>query len=335
MNKRLPILASLVAGALFATACSSTDTTNADTTSTAPADATGLNIVTSTSIWGDVASAVVTDENATITPIVEGNVTDPHTFEPSAANLAAAAEADIVVVGGGGYDAWLYEVVDESKLVHALPLTADAHAGHDHGDEAAAEDEHAEDEHADEAAAEDAHADHEGHDHGPIEAIDGNEHIWYDTDAVEYVAEEIEAAALAINPDTQADAQPVLDRMAAMDILIQELPAANVVQSESVGDYIIHDSALEDVTPESYRAAVLSESEPAAADLAAFLDTLGGDEVDMLIFNPQAATDTAKRIREAAEENGITIVEINETPETGENFLDYFEGRVQALSDAA
>ncbi|MHA2789812.1 metal ABC transporter solute-binding protein, Zn/Mn family [Corynebacterium sp. S7] len=334
MNKRLPILATLVAGALFATSCSSTDATNADSTSTVPTESAGLNIVTSTSIWGDVASAVVTDENATITPIIEGNVADPHHFEPSAADLAAASEADIVVVGGGGYDAWLYNVVDESKIVHALPLSADPHAGHDHAAEET--DAEATDATATEAAAPaDAQADHTGHDHGTIEAIDGNEHIWYDTAAVEYVAEEIQAAAQAINPDVKADAQPVLDRMASMNTLIHDLPAANVVQSESVADYIIHDSALEDVTPESYRAAILSESEPAAADLAAMLDTLKSGDVNMLIFNPQTATDTANRIRTTAEENGVAIVEINETPEAGVNFLDYFEDRVQALSQAA
>lgn len=165
--------------------------------------------------------------------------------------------------------------------------------------------------------------------------IDGNEHIWYDTDAVEYVAEEIETAAKAIDPNIEADAQPVLDRMASMDALIKELPAAQVTQSESVADYIIHDSELTDVTPESYRKATLSETEPAAADLAAFLETLNSEPVDMLIFNPQTATDTATRIRDAAEENGIAIVEIAETPEEGTNFLDYFEDRVNALSEAA
>ncbi|WIM67333.1 zinc ABC transporter substrate-binding protein [Corynebacterium breve] len=302
----------------FASACSG----DAGTT-TASSESDGLNIVTSTSIWGDVASAVVTDEKATVTPIITGNSIDPHHFDPSAADLAKATEADIVVVGGGGYDAWLYDVVDEDKIVNALPLIAHDHGdheGHDHGEEA--HDEH------------EGHTDHEEHDHGPIEMIEGNEHIWYDTDAVEYVAEEIEAAATANTPGIEADAQPVLDRMKEMDQLIEELPAAKIVQSESVGDYIIDDSNMEDITPESYRKAILTETEPAASDLAAFLDVLKGNEVDVLLFNPQTATDTAERIKKAAEENDVTIVEINETPEEGTNFLEYFEQRVQALSDA-
>ena len=325
------LFATLAAGALALAGCSAE---SADTSAGASSDASGngLNIVASTSIWGDVASAVVTDQDATITPLISGNTVDPHHFEPAAADLAKAAEADIVVVGGGGYDAWLYDVVDEEKIVHALPLIEHSHAhDHDHGH---AHDHEHDEAHADENA-HDAHADHEGHDHGPIEMIDGNEHIWYDTDAVEYVAEEIETAAKAIDPNIEADAQPVLDRMASMDALIKELPAAQVTQSESVADYIIHDSELTDVTPESYRKATLSETEPAAADLAAFLETLNSEPVDMLIFNPQTATDTATRIRDAAEENGIAIVEIAETPEEGTNFLDYFEDRVNALSEAA
>ncbi|STC68817.1 metal ABC transporter solute-binding protein, Zn/Mn family [Corynebacterium pilosum] len=331
------IFATLAAGALALAGCSSDSAdTSPDTSANASPEASGegLNIVASTSIWGDIASAVVTDQDATITPIISGNTVDPHHFEPAAADLAKAAEADIVVVGGGGYDAWLYEVVDEEKIVHALPLIEHSHDhDHEHDHDHAHSEEHAHDE--EHAHYHDAHADHEGHDHGPIEMIDGNEHIWYDTDAVEYVAEEIEAAAKAIDPDIEADAQPVLDRMAAMDEMIKELPAAQVTQSESVADYIIHDSALTDVTPESYRKAILSHTEPAAADLAEFLETLNSEPVDMLIFNPQTATDTATRIRDAAEENDIAIVEIAETPEEGTNFLDYFEDRVNALSEAA
>lgn len=327
MRKRLTALAAMSAAALFATACTSSDATTGAEGS--DSDDGELNIVTSTSIWGDVASAVVTDESATVTPIIEGNATDPHHFEPSAADLARASEADIVVVGGGGYDAWLYEVVDEEKIVHPLPLVEHSH---DHGEEHEHDHDHAHDhEHEGEEHAENEHA---GHEHGEVETIDGNEHIWYDTDAVSLVAEDIEAAAREINPEVQADAQPVLDRMEAMEAQIAELPEGKVAQSESVGDYILADSKLEDITPESYRAAILSESEPAAADLAEFLDTLNSGDVDLLIFNAQTATDTAKRIRDSAEENGVSIVEINETPDADVNFLDYFENSVQALADA-
>ncbi|WP_257159738.1 metal ABC transporter solute-binding protein, Zn/Mn family [Corynebacterium cystitidis] len=322
----------------FAAGCTTEETTGTDTTAASSENGTengtedGLSIVASTSIWGDVAAAVVTDQDAEITAIISGNSVDPHHFEPAAADLAKAAEADIVVVGGGGYDAWLYEVVDEEKIVHALPLIAHSH-DHDHGDHDHAHDhDHGDHDHD--------HGDHDhAHDHGdhegPIKMIDGNEHIWYDTDAVEYVAEEIEAAAKAIDPEIAADAQPVIDRMGEMDELIADLPAANVTQSESVGDYIIHDSELTDITPESYRKAILSHSEPAAADLAAFLDTLENEPVDLLIFNPQTATDISQRIHDAAEEKDIPIVEIAETPEEGVNFLDYFEDRVNALAEAA
>ncbi|SES30224.1 metal ABC transporter solute-binding protein, Zn/Mn family [Corynebacterium cystitidis] len=361
MKMMRTVFAAFAASTLaFAAGCTTEETTGTDTTAASSENGTedgsedGLSIVASTSIWGDVASAVVTDQDAEITAIISGNSVDPHHFEPAAADLAKAAEADIVVVGGGGYDAWLYEVVDEEKIVHALPLIAHSHDhdhgdhdhdhAHDHGDHDHAHD-HGDHDHAHDHGDHDHAHDHGDHDHdhahdhgdheGPIKMIDGNEHIWYDTDAVEYVAEEIEAAAKAIDPEIEADAQPVIDRMGEMDELIADLPAANVTQSESVGDYIIHDSELTDITPESYRKAILSHSEPAAADLAAFLDTLENEPVDLLIFNPQTATDTSQRIHDAAEEKDIPIVEIAETPEEGVNFLDYFEDRVNALAEAA
>lgn len=323
-TKSTMLLAALSAATLALASCGtdSGSTTNVADGNSASADSDTVTIVASTQIWGDVAEAVVPD--ADVSSIIVGGNIDPHHFEPAAGDLAVAEQADIVVAGGGGYDAWLYMAVDHDKVVHALPLIDHDHAhdhdhDHDHGDE-----------HADEAHDEHDH-DH-GHDHdhdhsaeGPIESIDGNEHIWYDTDAVTFVAEEIATAAKEINPDIDADASNVAAAMAELSERIAELPGVNVAQTETIGDYIIDDSDMTDITPEGYRRAMLNHSEPAAADLAEFLDVIESGDVDLLIFNPNTANDMTDSIRSAAEAHNVTIIEILETPPEGTNFLDYFE----------
>lgn len=286
-----------------------------------------IEIVASTSIWGDVAEAVVAgtpaENKVDITAVVEGNDADPHHFEPSAADIARATEADIVVVGGGGYDSWLYDSLEnKDNVIHALPLTAHSH---DHG----------ESHNHDHGHGEEHDHEHEGHDHehggeGAVESIDGNEHVWYDTDALNQVAEDI---AKKVGDD--ANAEDFTKKMDALHERIHALPKKTYTQTEPIADYILEHSDMEDKTPKGYRSATLSHGEPTAADLNAFLEAIKDGDVDVLIYNPQTKTDLTERIRKAAEENNVKVVEIGETPPDGTNFLDYFDEVVTSLEALA
>ncbi|AGF73407.1 metal ABC transporter solute-binding protein, Zn/Mn family [Corynebacterium halotolerans] len=301
--------ASLFAGSLLFTAACSASGEAADTADGGEGSGEGPSIVTSTAIWGDVAAAVVDPGTVEITPIVQDQDADPHSFEPSAADMARVENADIIVVGGGGYDAWLYDAVGEdndAELIHALPLSG----GHDHG-----HDEHS----------------HEGHDHGPAEA---NEHVWYDPAAVTDVAEQIAAAVNTLDPAAGADATELSGQLATVETALQELPAQRVAQTEPIADHLLAHTAMEEVTPDGYRATSLSHSEPSAADLAAFLELIADGGLDLLIHNPQTMTDLTDRLREEAQNAGVPVVEIRETPPEGENFLGYFSRVVEELAQA-
>ena len=330
-------------GAASLSACSSSGD-NADGGSDAGSDKETIQVVASTSIWADVAQAVVntaqTDVNIDVHAIVSGNSVDPHHFEPTAADIARADEADVIIAGGGGYDAWLYQAVkNQDQIIHALPLTA-----HDHGEEH----DHAHDEHGHD------HHDHgEGHDHDhahegetvtmdearkiaaehpeQVTNIDGNEHVWYDSAAIEKVATEVATLVNEANPEAKATADPLVERVEGLKARIEKLPQRNYAQTEPIADYIFKYTDSTDATPEGYRKATVAEGEPTAADLARFLEDIKQDKIDLLIFNPQTETDMTKRIRAAAEDKNIPVVEIGETPPEETNFLDYYEEVVNAL----
>lgn len=295
----LPALTLVLAG------CS---TSAADNNATDSASDDTLKVVTSTQVWADVASAVSPDLD--ITAIVTNGDSDPHSFEPSAADMARIEEADILIVGGGGYDAWLYDSVgtDDERIVHALELTA-GH-DHDHGDE---------------------HDDHAGHDHAEVD----NEHVWYSTEEVSEVAEDFAEKVQELDPAATTDATAVTTKMDELHEKIHALPVVNYAQTEAIADHLLSHSDMVDATPAGYRASTLSHGEPTAVDIAAFQEALKTGKIDILINNPQSAAPVAQELIKIAEENNIPVVEIYETPQSNENFLDAFTKAVDDLTDAA
>ncbi|MCK6161390.1 MAG: zinc ABC transporter substrate-binding protein [Corynebacterium striatum] len=303
----------LCAASLTLAGCSSTDSADEDT----------IKVVASTSIWADVAQEVIDsaqrqDVKIEVEPIVKGNGVDPHHFEPTAADIAKANEADVLIVGGGGYDSWLYQAVkNQDEIIHALPLT-------DHGKL---------DEEPDVVTAAEA-KDIAKKEPSKVTNIEGNEHVWYDAAAIEKVATEVADLVNEANPEAKASADPLLERVEDIKARVEKLPKLNYAQTEPIADYIMKYTPALDVTPEGFRKATVSEGEPTAADLARFLEAIKEDKVDLLIYNPQTETDISSRIHKAAEERHIPIVEIGETPPEGTNFLDYYEQAVDHLEAA-
>lgn len=325
---KVALAIALTGSLLLGTAC-----TTGATGATGAEDEQRLSIVASTAIWGDIAAAAVNEEHVDIHAVVEGNDADPHSFEPSAADMARAAEADLVVAGGGGYDAWLYRNLDETKVIHALPLDAHDHGDHDHGE---SDHDHGH-EHDHEGHDHEHDHGHEGghHNHGQLVGIEHNEHIWYDTTSLAEVADEIAERVREVNPAAAADTTALHGQLDEIDQRLHDLPGLRVAQSEPIADHIVAHTDFDEVTPAGYRSTTLSHSEPSAADLAAFLQLIDDRELDLLIYNPQTRTDLTERVRAAAEDAGIPVVEIFETPQQGEDFLEFFHDAIHRLESAA
>lgn len=326
LHRSLPaVTAALLAGAGL-TGCSSdsadTSTSGADSTNSAAADSSG--ILATTPVWADVASAVTGNE---VEAVINGADIDPHHYEPSAKDLARVREAGTLVANGGPYDASLYTVAEQDRIVHAIPLVskeeAEAHKhehddeGHDHGD-------HAE---------EQGHGDHEGHDHGHDghdHAIPGDpselEHAWFSPDRVKKVAAGVKEKAGGSTEDVDKRMDAVEEKLAA-------LPHTHIAMTEPIAAPLVWDTEIHDITPEGYMKATMNEAEPSVQDVAAFLDEIKAGHVEVLIVNPQSTNSATEQLANAARENNVPIVEIRETPPEGTNFLDYFDHVVDELAN--
>lgn len=313
-------LAVLSVGALALTGCSTAETSHDSK----------VKVVASTQIWADVVDALTDDPDVDISAIITGNNMDPHSFEPTAKDMAKAEKADVIVVGGGGYDSWLYSKVDESKVVHAMDLTGHDHEhGHEHGHAEASTPASTEthDDHAE-------HAGHEGHNHGAAGAEE-NEHVWYNPTALDKVVDDTAAAIKAKKSDAQINPEAAKKKIAEIDNRIHALPELKVAQTHPIADHILAHTHMTDATPAGYRAATLNESEPAAGDVQAFLELIESGQVQALIDTPQTSTPYSTRIREAAEAKHLPIIPVNETPDSGVNFFDFFATTVAGFEQAA
>lgn len=287
-------------------ACSSND----DSATSAGKSEDTIKVVTSTKVWADVADAVTDDEKVAIDPIIASNDIDPHSYEPAAADMAKVEDADILVAGGGHYDAWLTSSLRDAKdnvIISALPQEE----GHNHDHEG--HDDH-------------DHGDHEGHEHH--HDGEANEHVWYDTDAVEETAEQLADALSKLG--AKADTKAVDKEIKDIKETKTKLKAAKVAQVHPLADDILKDTKIKDITPKGYRQSTLNESEPSASDVNEMLKLIESGELDYLIDSPQTHDQVSQRLVEAAKAKGVKIVDVFESPSADQSFFDLYK---QTLSD--
>ena len=263
-------------------------------------DASGSDMIATTNVWADVASAVTGED---VDAIITGDAVDPHHYEPSAKDLSRIKEADTVVANGGAYDATLYTAAEQDRIIYAIPLL-DEHEAHEHDH------------------------DHD-HDHAHMpNSLDELEHAWFAPEKVLQVAEDIADR-------TGGDASDVKQRIGDIQSKLNAVPHVHIGMTETIAAGLVWGTELHDITPEEYVKASLNHQEPSAAAVAAFLEQIERGELDMLFVNPQSTNSATQRLADAAKAHNVPVVEIRETPPAGQNFLDYFEEIVGQITDIA
>lgn len=268
-----------------------------------PAQVSGPAVVASTDVWGSVASAVAAGD-ARVTSIVNGQI-DPHSYEPSPAAVAQIEDAALAVYNGGGYDAWVDDILNrypDVAAVDAFALLKDSAAAS-----------------------------------GPP-----NEHVFYDVATAKAVAARI-ADLLAAQDNAHADGyrsraadfghrtDEILERQRGLRIAF---PGANVIATEPVAHYLLVAAGLTDRTPAGFSNAIEQDSDPSPADMAAVLDLINGRQVSVVVVNEQTLTGATRQVRDAAVAAGVPIVSVTETLPAGTDYLSWQSAAVDRLAAA-
>ncbi len=275
----------------------------------------GIRIVASTDVYGGIAQTIAGDR-AEVTSIISGTAQDPHSYEATARDQLAIANADIVIENGGGYDFFMEDMLAASGRADATVITVS---------DLAAEDDHAEDDNAEDDG------------HGHIEGF--NEHVWYDLHVIESFATELAHTLGALDPEGATQFETNLTTFTGqLDELINqahdihpEFEGKKVFATEPVPDYLLGELGFTNVTPADYVSAVESGVDVAPAVLFEVLRLIESGEVSLLVHNEQTTGPEIDQVVTAARERGIPVVSMTETLPAGMNYLDWMRSNIDAI----
>jgi zinc/manganese transport system substrate-binding protein len=298
MRRTLPAVALCVAlllGAGCATSGTRTDDLQGDRK---------LQVVAAENVWGSIA-AQLGGTRVDVTSIVANPATDPHSYEATAADARAIADADLVIVNGLGYDAWAGKAVGANPSPIRAVIDVGDLTGHHAGD---------------------------------------NPHRWYYPADVDRVATAISHDYQRLDPrHASYYAHRLVDfrssSLAAYHHTLADLrrryAGTPVGASESIFEGLARAVGLRLVTPTRFLDAVSEGSDVTAADKATVDRQLSRHQVAVFAVNSQNSTPDVQRLVAKARADHIPVVPLTETlSPAGATFQQWQVAQLRALGQA-
>lgn len=265
------------------------------------ARAAPLEIVAAENFYGDIA-AQLGGAAVYVTSILASPDQDPHLFAVSPSVGRAVAAAGIVIYNGLGYDPWMQALLATAPGNGRRTIVVADLVGRHNGD---------------------------------------NPHIWYNPETMLAAARALDHALDALDPaDASAYAarldrfiasmQPVEARIAT---LRHRLVGTPVAATEPVLGYMFAALGL-NVKNLRFQIAIMNNTEPGAADVAAFEHDLRAREVALLVYNSQAGSPIAQRMERIAHAAGIPAIGASETEPPGTTYQNWMLSVLDALARA-
>lgn len=260
-----------------------------------------IKVVAAENFYGDIARQIGGGQVA-VTDVLTNPDQDPHEFEASPSTARAFADAALVIVNGAGYDPWAAKLLSASSSAAREVVTAAALARVSPG---------------------------------------ANPHIWYDPATATAVAGAVAGIFTRFDPARQADyrrrlaafrvsMKPLDDRIAAMRTKYTGTP---VTATEPVFGYMAQALGL-DMRNGEFQLAVMNDTEPSAAAIAAFEKDLRRRTVKVLIYNSQTSEALTRRMRKIAIDAGVPVVGVTETEPPEKDYQAWMLTQLDALDRA-
>ena len=250
-----------------------------------------IKIVAAENFYGGVAAQIAGD-SAVVTSILSNPNQDPHEFTTNASTAKAVADADIVIYSGIGYDSWMDKLLSTEGKSNRMIINVSSLIGAKDGD---------------------------------------NPHIWYDPRTMPALVDKL-AAILAqrdsaygdLYQKRAADFKSSMEPVSAMIEYIKETyPGISVTATEPVFGYMADSLGFKMLNYE-FQVNVMNDTEPSAAQTAAFQKCLTTKAVKMLFYNSQVTDPTTDRLKKIAQQSSVPIVGVTETqPPDAKNYVDW------------
>lgn len=311
MTTRAVLIAASMLGSLALAGCGSTPPAPTGPSGPPAGDVTP-SVVTSTDVYGAVATAVAGDR-ATVTSIITSPDADPHEYESTPKDALAVGRAQILVANGGGYDDFAAKLVESAGTSSTTrPEVIDV-------------------------------SELSGLKAAVPEGGEFNEHVWYDLGTMAKLADRLAADLGKADPaDAAAYTRNATAFRSGLDGLNTKItaikaahPGARVAVTEPVPLYLTQAAGLVNATPEAFAEAAELGNDPSAAVLSETLNLFRNDPVKALLANPQAENASTKQVEQAATAAGVPIVTVTETLPAGvTDYLSWMGGQIDQLSAA-
>jgi len=264
----------------------------------APTPTSAPTIVAAENFYGDVA-AQIAGPGIQVTSILSSPDQDPHLFEASPSTARALSAARIVIYNGVDYDPWMAKLVRATRSPTRQVIVA--------GD--------------------------------LVQRKAGvNPHLWYDPAVMPAVAKALADTLATADPAHAAEyaqrlqaftasLKPMNDKIAALRVRFAGQP---VTATEPVFGYMAAALGLV-VRNERFQLAVMNNTEPSFSDVTAFEADIKNHKIRALLYNSQASSPTADRLKKLASKFGIPVVGITETEPENTKYQDWMMSQVIAL----
>jgi zinc/manganese transport system substrate-binding protein len=287
----IPVLAALLSG------CGSGSSATAG-------GSAGIRVVATENFWGSIASQLAGSKGH-VQSIIVNPASDPHTYEPTAADARALATAQLVIANGIGYDPWTPKLLAANPAPGRTVLTVGDLLGLKEGD---------------------------------------NPHRWYDPANVETVANTITADLKRLDPHDAGYFTAQLSafetqRLARYHELIASIKSrytgVPVGASESIFALLSPSLGLDLITPYSFMKAISEGTEVSAGDTATTQAQIRNRRIKVWIYNSQNATPAIQQLNTLARQHGIPIATVTETlTPASTTFQDWQAGQLEGIARA-
>jgi zinc/manganese transport system substrate-binding protein len=262
----------------------------------------GINVVAAENFYGNIVAQLGGDK-VNVTSILSDPNVDPHEYESSVDDARALAAADLVIENSGGYDDWMDKLLSASPNARRVVL--------------------------------------KGFDVAPTKLPD-NEHVWYDVDNVQAIAESVTESLKKLDPanaslfakNLQAvggSIEKVRQRIRQMNAKWHGTP---VGLTETIFLYQAKPLGLSVLTPFEFQKAIAEGNDPPADTVVAAESQVKGKKIKVLIYNEQTVSAVTTKLQDEAKAAGIPVVPVTETMPSAVNYQDWMLSQLTVLERA-
>jgi zinc/manganese transport system substrate-binding protein len=263
-----------------------------------------LQVVAAENFWGSIAAQLGGDR-VHVTSVITSPATDPHDYEPTAADARTMAGAKLAIVNGIGYDPWADKLLAANPVKGRVVLNVGTLVGIARG---------------------------------------GNPHRWYSPTDVQKMVDEIVRDYSKLDPEDAGFFKQQKALFANRDLaryrgliatIRRKYHGVRVGASESIFQPLAQALGLKLVTPPSFLNAISEGTEPTARDKSTIDRQIAHRQIKVWVFNSQNSTPDVQRITDAAHKKGIPVTTITETLVPASATFQAWQSRqLQALAGA-